>query len=527
MSWLERFVAFFLPLGIGLYVLISTYFGGDLSLLPGDLGDTRFNLFILEHCYQYFTGAVDQFWNSGFMYPEAEVISLSDNLLGSAPIYSFFRLIGLDIFSAFQWWVLALSVLNYVCAYLLVVYLSKKSWFSGIAAFVFAFSLGLAAQMNHAQTFPRFAIPLTLLFLFLWKDKMHWKWFFLSITSLTYTFYCGIYLGFMTFIPFVVMFSIILYSKWNLFIAEIKTLRNKLIYLSAIVVNLFLLYILFAPYLRRSKSNPIHDYHYVKESIPTIESYLSAHPGTLIHTPIENFIGGDQVAFWDHWLFSGWLATLGLAVMIILTFKKRLIERTNFNTQNTRILMITGLITFILFLRIGDYSLYYFLYQLPGFGAMRALERIINIELLFFGIGLAFILTLIANKLRNYKIFVFIFVLPLLIIDNSIDPASANTTSKEVMKERHQKLVKKMEDIPKGEVVSYEPDLNNLNTHIVHYQLDAMLAAQSLGLKSVNGYSAQAAYMFDRYWREPNPENRAYWFSRFPEVSGDDVYIVH
>lgn len=527
MSFLERFISFFFPLGIGLYVLLSTYFGSDLSFLPGDLGDTRFNLFILEHCYQFFSGTVDEFWNAGFMYPEPDIISMSDNLVGSAPIYSLFRLCGLNIFSSFQLWAITLVVLNYTSAYLLTAHLSNKSWFSGVAAFIFAFSLGLAAQMSHAQTFPRFAIPLTFLFLLLWRKKGHWKWFFWALFALTYTFYCGIYLGFMNLFPFAALFLFITVEKWSIIKKQLSHYKQVLAYGSSLFVNVVLLYFLFAPYLRRSKSNPLHTYEQVKNSIPTLESYISAHPGTLIHGPLENFIGGDQPAFWDHWLFSGWLVLFGIIGMIYLSFKKSLFRPISFSTKNTWLLMITGVITFLFFLRIGDYSLYYFLHFLPGFGAMRSMTRVINIELLFFGIALAVFLTLVAKKSRNYRVFVFLVAMLLLLFDNSLDPEYVNRTSKKVMQERHNALVTKMKEVPKGSIVSYEPDLEKLNTHIIHYQLDAMLAAQSLGLKSVNGYSAQAAPGFDKYWINPNPETRRYWLDQFEHVDDDQVYVIH
>lgn len=526
MNFLERFVSFFLPLGIGLYVFVPTYFGGDLSLLPGDLGDTRFNLFILEHCHQFFTGTVDEFWNAGFMYPEPEVISLSDNLLGSAPLYSVFRVGGLDIFSSFQLWAITLAVLNYTSAYLLASYLSNKSWFSGVAAFIFAFSLGIAAQMNHAQTFPRFAIPLTFLFLLLWREKGHWKWFFWAVLALTYTFYCGIYLGFMTLVPFAALFLFIVYENWSLIKKQLSTIRTAVFYGASLLLNIAFLYVLFAPYLRRSKSNALHTYEQVKHSIPTIESYLSAHPGSLIHGPVENLIGGDQFAYWDHWLFSGWLALIGLLAMFFLSIKKRALNNESFSNRNRWLLMITGAITFLLFLRVGEYSLYYFLHLFPGFGAMRSMTRIINIELLFFGIGLAFLLTTIAKKSRNYRVFVFLIALLALLFDNSIDPDYANTTPKKIMQNRHNSLVAKMEELPEGSIISYEPQLDSLNTHIIHYQLDAMLAAQSLNLKSVNGYSAQAAFGFHKYWIAPNPETRAFWFGQFPEHDGKNIYVI-
>jgi hypothetical protein len=241
-----------LPLAIGLYLLISTYFGGDLTLIPGDLADTRFNIFILEHCHQFFTGTVDSFWNAGFMYPEKEAISLSDNLMGSAPIYSVFRLTGLDVYTSFQFWTITLAILNYIGAYLLVSHLSNRSWFSGVAAFVFAFSLGLAAQMNHAQTFPRFAIPLTFLFLLLWRKRKHWKWFFWSLLALTYTFYCGIYLGFMNVIPYAILFIFIAIENQSSIKKQLIHFKTSLMYGVSLAVNIGLLFVLFIPYLKRS-----------------------------------------------------------------------------------------------------------------------------------------------------------------------------------------------------------------------------------------------------------------------------------
>ena len=526
MSPLERFIAFFLPLGLGLYLLISNYFGIDLSLIPGDLGDTRFNIFLLEHCHQYFTGTVEEFWNAGFMYPEEEVITLSDNLLGSAPIYSALRMLGLDIFTAFQGWAIALSVLNYTCAYLLVSHLSKKTWFAGVAAFVFAFSIGLAAQMNHAQTFPRFAIPLAFLFLLLWRERGHWKWFFWAFLSLTYTFYCGIYLGFMNLIPFSILFIFIVIENWSLIKRQLLNIKTLFFYGLTLIINLLLLFKLFIPYLRRAQFNELHSYEQIKHSIPTPESYISAHPGSLVHQPLEDLIGTEQIAHWDHWLFSGWLAIIGLFVMFILTFNKKALENSVFSGRSTWLILITGTITFFLFLRVGDYSLYYYIQLLPGFGAMRSMTRIINIELLFFGIGLAVTLTHFAKKVENYKVFVFIFVLLLLVVDNSIYPESAVTTPKKEMHIRHHNLISKMKNIPKGSIVSYEPDVNLLTNNISHYQLDAMLAAQSLRLKSINGYSARAVYLFDKYWAHPNPKTRKTWLERFPNKKVKKIYVI-
>jgi len=524
---LRFLIAFIAPLTLGLSMTIVAYYGGNFSNLPGDLGDTRFNLFILEHCFQYFTGSVDEFWNAGFMYPEAEVISLSDNLLGSAPIYALFRLLGYDIFTAFQGWAITLALLNYIAAFLLIQYLSKKTWFAGIAAFIFAFSIGLAAQMNHAQTFPRFAIPLVFLFLLLWKDRLNWKWFFLAALSLTYTFYCGIYLGFTAFVPFAIIFIFtVIKNRKKLYLSILKW-RTAVGYGLSVVLSSVFLFKLFAPYMRRAQSTTLHSYSQIKESIPTPLSYISAHPGTLVHDSIENLIGESQTGYWDHWLFPGWFGIIGILMMFTVFFWRKKMKLTPFFKPQTTLLLIAGAITFLVFLRIGDYSLYYFLQLLPGYGAMRSMTRIINIELLFFGIGTAMALSLATSRIKRQRYLVFLIVLPLLYLDNYIAPTHTNTTPKKIMQERHKQLIEKMDHIPKGSVVAYEPDLEKLNHPIDHYQLDAMLAAQAVGLKSINGYSARAAYRFGRYWAKPNPENRQYWLERFEAHPNEKIYVIH
>jgi len=92
---------YLLGLILGLYFIVLNVTGINFEYFPGDLGDGRFNIYILEHAHQYFSGNLDSFWNAPFMYPEKEIITFSDNLLGTAPIYSIFRVFGADIFTAF------------------------------------------------------------------------------------------------------------------------------------------------------------------------------------------------------------------------------------------------------------------------------------------------------------------------------------------------------------------------------------------------------------------------------------------
>ncbi|MDX1650992.1 MAG: hypothetical protein R3277_00760 [Brumimicrobium sp.] len=518
------FLAFIIPLIAGIFFNVIPYIGAGLELLPGDLGDTRFNIFILEHGKQFMTGEVQEYWNASFMYPEAEVISLSDNLIGTAPIYAFYRIIGLDLFTAFQWWTITLVILNYACSFKLFDFIFKNPWIAGIAAFIFTFSLSLASQMNHAQTFPRFALPLALWALLMWDKNLKPKYFVLASTLLVYQFYCGIYLGFLFFIPFFTVFLIVGIKNKKTIFQQLSSIRTLLFYTISIIINLILVYWLFAPYYRRSKDSALHTYQEISHSLPGLLSYLTPPPESLIHGYLEGNMLGHP-AFWDHWIFSGWIA-FGSFILVSLLLVFRFKKLKKILGRPLIILLFAGLMTFLFTLRIDEYSLYYFIQKIPGYGAMRSMTRVINVQILFFALsaGTLFLLIIRKTKIRSWS--VFLVALPLLIVDNFLLFDAANTTAKKTMQNRHENIVSKLEHVPEGSIISYEPDTSELQSTIIHYQIDAMLGAQALHLKSVNGYSARAAYNFDRYWMVPNKENRSFWFARFPEIDTSSIVVV-
>jgi hypothetical protein len=515
-------VYFFVALIGGLIFQVMPYIGWGFEYLPGDLGDTRFNLFILEHGKQFLLGEVQQYWSAGFMHPEPEVITLSDNLLGTVPIYAVFRVLGIDIFTSFQAWALTLAILNFTSAFALIKYLLKSDMAAAIGAFVFAFSLGLAAQMNHAQMYPRFAIPLAILFLLLWFDHKQWKYFLLSITCFVYQLYCGIYLGFMLLLPYLTIFLVLLWKNRSELKEMFHSTRNKLIYGASIAINIFFILVLFLPYLRRAKTSELFQYSKVSGSLPSPLSYLSASPGTLLHSRLENTTT-HYAAFWDHWIFPGWLTLIAFVVVVLLLLKNSLITRLKVHPHTVTV-VLAGAICFIVFLRLGDYSLYYFMHKLPGFSAMRSLARIINVELLFMGLSVGMVFLLLKQRFTHFSGLLFFAFFTVLIIDNYQLPESVLRNEKVLFEERHKNMLSKLNRLPKGTIFSYEQA--EIIDNIAHIQLDVMLAAQALHLKSVNGYSGSAPHNFHKYWGEPNEENRLFYFERFTQEEIGDVVSI-
>lgn len=513
---------FWLGLLVGIVCVTLPNVGYNFGKLPGDLGDTRFNIYVLEHATQFFTGKLDSYWSADFMYPEPEVISYSDNLLGTATIYSLFRILGMDLFTAFQGWFICLSILNYWSAYKLTRFLTKNAGAATIAAFIFAFSIALTAQLNHAQTIPRFAIPLAIYFLLKWSKNLNTKYFLYAISFAVYQFYCGIYLGFLFSICFLILLlGIILYKRKEILL-QLKTWENSLYYLGATVLNLLFLYLLFEPYIRRSKNTGQYPYEQIVQSIPTWKSYLSAPPGTLFSSQL-NSLSNAYPSHWDHWIFSGSLATLAFVLLpfwILYRYKKKL----PLPDYKYLILLLAGYLSLICFMRFGSHSFYYFIYQLPGFGAMRVITRVINVEILFFALSLAAIYPIIQQKSKLKPNLFFILFLTLLTLDNYVKPETVNATSKQVMQNRHTKMLAKMQHLKAGTIVSYEPHNPSVFPH--EFQLDAMLAAQELGLKCINGYSATCPPAFSPYWYHPDEKNREIWLSTFPKTK-QKIEVIH
>lgn len=513
---------FLLGLVVGVYFIVLNIIGTDFAYFPGDLGDARFNMYILEHAHKFFTGNIDHYWSAPFMYPEKDVITYSDNLLGSAPIYSFFRILGYDLITSFQFWVITVVALNYSACYLFLKWLLKNRYAAVLGAFVFAFSMALQSQITHAQTFPRFFIPLAIWMLLLFAENFKPKYFLLSILFLVLQFYCGIYLGFMLSIPFFILFTIILIKDYKKILPLMKN-RKWFVQMSLISIsNLFLLSILMVPYIIRSFTTGSNYYHTVAPSIPTLKSYIFSHSDSLFWSGLSN-IATDYTAYYDHMLFPGLISLLSLIIVFyIVLFKKNILSDTLPKYFNA--LIICGCITFIIFLRIDNYSLYAFVKLIPGFGAMRSISRIINIELLFFGIAVGLCFLLFFQKKTKLQPFIFILMLIVLVLDNYHVKSKNNKELKSIAIERTHNLKLKLKEVPSNGLFSYEPI--NWSDEFFVYQIDAMLVSQELGLKTVNAYTGSSPIAYHDFWNNLNESSRNKWFESV-NFKPEKVYVIH
>jgi hypothetical protein len=379
----------------GLLVLLfgTGFFGylmptlGYFTMIPGDLGDARFNSVILEHCYQWLNGRVEQLWSPGFFYPFERVLGLSDNHFGSFWSYALLRSFGLTREMAYSGWFLLGTVLNFwVCWWAL-----KRTGLSiiaaGAGAFTFTFALPMLHQEGHAQLVYRFAIPLAF---FAWYRVLAYR----DLASLTQTvfwcavqFLCSIYLGvFLVYALIALLAAHVilrgspwLHSRLNVERALTPRTRSDWIWLVLALNGTVVVLLLLREYHQVSS-----DYQLVRSPdelralIPKPSSYLLADNSSLTH-----WVGAKVAMFPErpeHQLFIGFGAALlaGLGSYVAL--------RSRVMSAQLRVLTQAAMITLGLLvmstLRLGDFSLYLWLAKLPGIDAIRAVSRVIMVVLL-------------------------------------------------------------------------------------------------------------------------------------------------
>lgn len=532
MRIIPSYLSYSLGLLAGLWYFCFNMIGLDFTHIPGDLGDARFNNYLLEHAHRFFTLKTGEFWNAPFMYPEKDVISYSDNLLGAAPFYSLFRLLGAEREMAFQLWFLLMCVLNYTACYFFLRFLIKNNYSAALGAMIFTFSTALYSQMPHAQTYPRFAIPLAVWAMLLYTRELKPKYFFISVMLLVYQFYCGIYLGFLLFIPLAVLFGSTVFLRFGHYKRLMKQSQWWLrMALSGMVGALTLLPIIL-PYVERAKQIGFYSYETIIQSLPTAISFMYSQHGTLFWDFLAE-LGVHYPAFWDHQLFPGGIALLCLIAFFVLVtvqaFKKKMFSA-QVPEKDFLILLITIFITFLLFIRFGDFSLYRILFELPGYGSLRALQRVVNVELLFFAIAVSFLSQFILRKEGITGFVMFMVLGTLIVCDNYLRPDFSARYEVETSKQRIVETIQKINTAKQDNalsaaktIISYEPD--TLTYAVIYYHLDAMLASQSMSLKSLNGYSATSPVGFDQYWVKPNETTRMIWLNT-KNLPMDSVLVI-
>ncbi|MBV6484501.1 MAG: hypothetical protein KFKLKKLM_01007 [Flavobacteriales bacterium] len=506
---------------LGLYVVPLSVFELNFLYIPGDLGDARFNNYILEHGYLYFTGKLDSYWTAPFMFPYQNNIAFSDNLLGSLPLYILSRLVGFDKETAFQVWILLLFVLNFITTYWVLNKWLKNNLLACSGAYIFAFSIMLVGNIYNVQTLPRFILP----FLF------YWLWMFLNIGKLSYftgfvfglvyQFYCGIYLGFLSFYVLLFFFiSYLIIKRSNLVFLINRKLFLQL--LSVAFIGGIAMLPLMLPYYEHSKVHGLRTFEEVVNTIPKIQSYFFTDSSSVFWSDLSEH-GKTMKEWWCHFLYIGIIPWLTLLLAPIILFSSKVAKE---NKKILGIFLLSLFFSLLFSTNFNGITLYKLIYSLPGFSSMRSVNRIINTELFLFILVTVMVFKELITINKSLKWLV--VLLPFMVVaDNLIYGNNLMRFNKQEAQQRV-KIVEKniiSQIKPKSTTVAYMP-FNILDDKLLNINIDAMQASQNLGLNCVNAYTGSYPEHYWPFFANLDQNNLTNWLNHHNQ-SLDNVSIIN
>ncbi|MEY4504851.1 MAG: hypothetical protein RL154_1148 [Pseudomonadota bacterium] len=483
-------------------IYLLYFMGFGLENVFGDLGDGRFNNYVLEHGYRFIIGEHISFWNAPFFYPAQNVTAYSDNHLGTLPFYALFRFLNYDIETSYQLWAIVIFILNIVSAYFVLRLFKFNIVGSAYGAFLFTFCAPMLWQIGHIQLAPRFMVPIIFYALAKYIETLELKYFYIFCASFVGQLYIGIYVGFFALMGLVCIAPFVAYYLYRKNKAE-KFYFSKKYFIGVVlggVGSIILLIILFYHYILLKSQTGGHTFGEIITMLPRVESWLFAKNYKLL--PYLNSIGDNLPNKWEHVMFIGIVPVCALFASSFLIYKT---NRLNFQKIVVAISIAMIVMIFIETLVIFDkYTLYRtLLYWIPGLDSIRAVSRVILFLVFPFAILSAFVITYIANLSKLNYVFrtVIIAVIVLFGVFEQVRfLGEVGTTTKIESQARYKPLVKILEQNKSFDILllTYDKPCDGFEKN----EIDSMFTAMILNRPTINGYSGNTP--FNYYLRDDN-----------------------
>lgn len=465
--------------------------------LPGNAGDSRLNLYLLEDFFQSLRGTSAGFTDAPFFYPWPDTIGFSDTHWGTAPIYSLFRCASLGTMDAYVGWFVTGNILNYISAYFVLRWFGLKQIGAGIGAYLFSFSLPASAQFDHTQLTYRYAVPLTLYFFHAYLTQRKPNDIVLTVLfgalQMLASLYLGIFLVYLLGCWFCawIWFAIVrekvpvisvlknLWPDW-----EGKPFRASTIVLTAIALVLAAL-ALYPNFEAKSLYNFKRGWPEIWTMLPRPQSYFLADHSWIWSSQAREFAGLPMR--WEHQMFLGGIAALAIG---FATF----FEKYSRPVPAFYLMRMTFYFMVVLTVCVFDSSLYYVVMHLPGFNAVRAVTRII----LVMAFPAAFLLGIFVEDISNrgtrgvaWRALAVILIIGCVtetMLTNKFRTPRADWISRiDALEARLHDAVKR--PLQKGDVlISAAPEELDGAPFTLN-EVDAMILSQKLGIRTLNGYS--------------------------------------
>ena len=388
-NWISNFLIVSLIFLIGCFNQYWLIVKDNWAMLPGDLGDARLIALLLEHSHRWLMGDVfGSFWGPSWnFYPQTNSLAMSDIMLGATPFYTPWRILGVDPWTAFQYWVVTSGIANFWSAWLLGRKIGLSSIASAFCGYIFAFSLPRTGFFNHPQLMAHWWTPLALTFwLLAIRSKKnskvslaHWSWSILAGLCLAAQFWSAFYLGWFLgiFIAALILAGLICHPIMTprFFVRQVKTLLITLVIFLLSVAPLATKYLVMAKILGPRSKDVIF------ESLPTLYAWALPTDSSYFYSNLFKTFSPIYPNFSEYLMFPGLIPLLATIFFIIRFFFTRRRKGLEF------LAAFTALLVFCVTLRIEFDSLWPTVMKvIPGSTAIRAMSRLCLPMLLPLGI---------------------------------------------------------------------------------------------------------------------------------------------
>ena len=450
--------------------------------LPGDIGDTRFNMYALEHSYQWLIGN-SSLWNMQMFWPLKGTSAFSEMHLGSVVFYAVPRLLGLDRYESMQVWFASGLLLTLFSAYFAARWMKYSASASALVAIIFTCALPITAQVGHAQLVHRWAAPWAIaaaiglsrsvltrrshLFVFVASISLQ---FLLSPGTAIATIYVSIFIW--------------IVSVWiGTSTRDFREVRTDKWHLLTTSIAVFIITISSYVALRYSQFKNVYgitrEQLEVWEFSPTLKSlFLADHSHVWNRYSYRLVIDSGRS---ETQLFVG-LALIAFLVIGISGVRSK---------KDVRLSLLLGsVLVFITTIRVGDSSVFIYLANIPGFDSVRTPGRFMLI--LLFPIGLVAASGFDALVTSRHKLLQLLAVLLFVFMVREYSNIDLMRISKSDLNAPTEHMVKRVSE----RIYSANRDqfdaffvLDDAEHNRFMLDLDAITASQILGIPTLNGYS--------------------------------------
>lgn len=344
--------------------------------IPGDIGDGRFNLAVLEHWYRVATAG--ESWTSpNWYWPQSGVLGYSDSLALLAPPYVGARLAGLDVVAAAALAQMAAWALGFAGMAALLARglgLVPVAALAGAAAFAGGSALYQSLTVGHLQMIGVEAVPWFALFALLWLRDGRAAWSAAAALTLAALLSTAFYVGWFTVLATVVAGVLALARAPRSALSALAARKASLaVGVAVLAVALVPFALVYGPVAAHSPPRPWAE---AVRSLPDLPHLLEAR-GNALWGPVAAALwpeaagrGGELGKGFSWGLLAlflgslGWLAARGSSA------------GSPFTRRFAVILGVTVLLCWLLMLRIGEFSAWTAVYRwFPAGGSIRSVFR--------------------------------------------------------------------------------------------------------------------------------------------------------